>query len=181
MGALRFPDPALLVVAVFSRHVEALDWAADRLEGVFGAIQTRSERYGFCQTRYYEPSMGEGLQKQLLLFRKLAPLDALASIKRQTNALEEEAVRLGTYAEARPINLDPGLLTSGKFQLATTKDQAHRIYLGEGIFGEVTLRFEDGHFTPWPWTYADYRLPAVLNFLGEGRRVYLRLLRESAT
>ena len=56
-------------------------------------------------------------------------------------------------------------MTLGKFQLATTKDQAHRIYLKDGILAEVTLRFEAGEYVPWPWTYADYRLPLVLSFL----------------
>ena len=53
--------------------------------------------------------------------------------------------------------LHPGVLALGKFLLATTKDQAHRVYLRDGIFAEVTLRFQDGAFRPWPWTYADYR------------------------
>jgi hypothetical protein len=76
------------------------------------------------------------------------------------------------------LNLDPGLLGLGKFLLATTKDQAHRIYLGQGIFAEVTLRFQDGAFEPWPWTYADYREPAVRAFLKQAREYYQRQLNE---
>ena len=77
----------------------------------------------------------------------------------------------------RPLNLDPGLLTLGKFMLATTKDQAHRIYLGSGIYAEVTLRFESGQYEPWPfWTYADYREPAVRAVLKEFRDFYKKRL-----
>ena len=60
----------------------------------------------------------------------------------------------------------------GKFLLATTKDQAHRVYLRDGIFAEVTLHYHAGAFRPWEWTYADYRLPEVLAFLREARTFY---------
>src|SRR5581483_1463708 len=83
----------------------------------------------------------------------------------------------GRYPEARPLNLDPGLLSLGKFLLATTKDQAHRIYLRDGIFAEVTLRFEARSFEPWPWTYADYCLPSVREFLNRARDCYRRQLK----
>ena len=36
------------------------------------------------------------------------------------------------------------MMTLGKFMLATTKDQAHRIDLRDGIYAEVTLRFQAG-------------------------------------
>jgi hypothetical protein len=78
----------------------------------------------------------------------------------------------------RPINIDPGLLELGKFLLATTKDQAHRIYLRDGIFAEVTLRYHAGAFEPWPWTYADYRQPCVHEFLLQAREYYRQRLRE---
>jgi hypothetical protein len=76
------------------------------------------------------------------------------------------------------LNLDPGLLSLGKFMLATTKDQAHRIYLRDGIFAEVTLHYHAGAFEAWPWTYADYQLPFVREFLGCARDYYRRRLPE---
>jgi hypothetical protein len=140
-------------------------------------VALASLTYDFTQTDYYERMMGPGLRKRLLAFHDLVALDAFAEIKLLTNALEAE-VR-GGWAEPRPLNLDPGLLTLGKFMLATTKDQAHRIYLGKGIFAEVTLRYQAGSFPPWPWTYADYRLPNVVAFLNEARELYRRRIRGS--
>jgi hypothetical protein len=116
--------------------------------------------------------MGPGLRKQFLVFSRLVDPDSLAEAKLGSNALEEEFAALGIFPEPRPLNLDPGHLSLGKFLLATTKDQAHRIYLGQGIFAEVTLRFQDGFFEPWPWTYADYREPAACAFLGQAREYY---------
>jgi hypothetical protein len=175
----RRPDPVLLVIAVFSRHETALTWAGERLQQLHGPVALASPAFDFHQTHYYEPTMGPGLRKRFLAFERLVEADCLATVKLQTNALERELADSGTYAEARPLNLDPGILCLGKFLLATTKDQAHRIYLRNGIFAEVTLRFAAGEFTAWPWTYADYREAEVRAFLKEARDVYRRRLRGS--
>src|SRR5262245_520607 len=131
---------ALLVVAVFTRHDAALRRARERLAQAFGLIGLAGEPYQFQHTSYYAPTMGPGLVKQLLAFRDLAPLDSLAERKRMAIALEAELKSRGEHPDERPVNIDPGLLTLGKFMLATTKDQAHRLYLRDGIFAEVTLR-----------------------------------------
>jgi hypothetical protein len=178
MPDLRRPSPALLIVAAFSRHADALTWARERLERCYGPVALSSPRFAFVQTDYYTATMGPGLMKELLAFPEPVPLQRLAAIKRQTIALEAELSGSGRFPEARPLNLDPGLLTLGKFMLATTKDQAHRLYLGRGIFAEVTLRYHAGEFQPWPWTYADYRLPEVRGFLQEARNHYRGRLAE---
>jgi hypothetical protein len=172
MAEPRNPEPALLVVAAFSRHTDALTWTQQHLQADFGALARIGPVYTFHQTTYYEATMGAELQKQLLAFERLVSEQQLAAIKLRTNDLERELAQTGGYAETRPLNLDPGLLTLGKFLLATTKDQAHRIYLGNGIYAEVTLRFQDGQFEPWPWTYADYREMQVRATLKEFRDYY---------
>lgn len=174
MDPARASTVSLLVVAAFSRHPEALAWAEGQLEPLYGPIRLRSADYSFHHTGYYEPDMGADLSKRLLVFAATAPPDCLPDVKRQTIALEAALAATGRFPERRPLNLDPGLLQLGKFLLASTKNQAHRIYLRDGIFAEVTLRFQDGAFAPWPWTYADYREPAVLGFLGEARAILHR-------
>src|SRR6266436_4491367 len=124
--------------------------------------------------------MVSGLRKRFLVFRDLIPPDRLADIKLYTNQLEEELARTARFSEPRPLNLDPGILSLGKFMLATTKDQAHRVYLQRGIYAEVTLRFQSQAYHPNPWTYADYREPALLDFLNEARDYYRQRLREEA-
>jgi Domain of unknown function (DUF4416) len=168
---------ALLVVAVFSRHNAALAWARKRLAEAFGPIGLAGEPYSFHHTSYYSPTMGPGLVKQLLAFRDPRPLDSLPEKKRTAIALEAELTSRGEFPDERPVNIDPGFLTLGKFMLATTKDQAHRLYLRDGIFAEVTLRYEDGEWVPWPWTYADYREEAVRSFLNRCREYYKERLR----
>ena len=177
MAELRYPDPVLLVVAVISRHPRAHDWAREQLERLFGPVALASPPFAFDQTTYYQAAMGTDLRKRLLAFHDLVAADCLADVKRRTNELEQACADSGAYPEARPLNLDPGTLSLGKFQLATTKDQAHRIYLGQGIFAEVTLRYRAGAFEPWPWTYPSYRMPELLAFLDEARDFCRRRLR----
>ena len=172
MAEPRKPEPALLVVAAFSRHREALTWTEQHLQESFGPIAMASAIYSFDQTTYYEATMGPALQKQLLAFEQLRCEDQLADIKLRSNDLERQFTKTGYFPEPRPLNLDPGLLTLGKFLLATTKDQAHRIYLRDGIYAEVTLRFQAGQFEPWSWTYADYRQQHVRAALNEFRDYY---------
>src|SRR5207253_984685 len=118
--------PCMLVVAAFSRHAEALAWARERLASLYGPVGISNPSYDFHHTTYYAASMGTGLRKQFLGFARLVSPDMLAPIKLQTNALEDELAYSGRFTEPRPLNLDPGLLTLGKFMLASTKDQAHR-------------------------------------------------------
>jgi hypothetical protein len=179
MAVPHSPDLVLLVIATFSRHKLALDWVCDQLQQAYGPIALVSPPYIFNQTAYYEPTMGANLSKQFLAFRDLVAADCLPEVKLHTNRLEEELAATGGYPEPRPVNLDPGVLTLGKFLLATTKDQAHRVYLRAGIYAEVTLRFQAGGFEPWPWTYADYRLPEVRAFLKEARTYYRQRLVEA--
>jgi hypothetical protein len=179
MAEPRVPAPVLLIVAAFSRHESALAWGRAVLEDTFGPVGLASAPLPFDQTRYYEPTMGSNLRKQFLAFATLVDAAELPRAKLHTNELERQLAATGGYSEERPLNLDPGILNLGKFMLATTKDQAHRVYLRDGIFAEVTLRFERGAFEAWPWTYADYRAPQVHQFLLEARGYYKRRLQET--
>jgi hypothetical protein len=177
MAEPRAHVPVLLVAAVFSRHADALSFARTQLELTYGPVEKVSPVFVFDQTDYYATEMGSDLLKQFFAFHDLITPERLPEIKLHTNALEREIAQSGRYPEARPVNIDPGTLQLGKFLLATTKDQSHRIYLRDGIFAEVTLRFQAGAFEPWPWTYADYRQAGVLAFLQEARAFYHDRLR----
>ncbi len=172
MRTLGVIEPVMLVVAGFSRHHQLLEQAKTRLEECFGPIALMGPTIEFRNTAYYETTMGSGLLKAYWAFTVFQEPDQLAHVKRKTIELEQEIINSQQFPETRPLNLDPGFLSLGKFILATTKDQAHRIYLHGGIFAEVTLRFHEGEFEPRPWTYSDWQLPQVLEFLKQARRLY---------
>lgn len=172
MRTLGVIEPVMLIVAGFSRYPQLLEQAMRRLEDCFGPIALAGPTIEFRNTAYYEATMGAGLFKRYWAFTVFQQPDQLVYVKRKTIELEQEIINSRQFPEARPLNLDPGFLSLGKFILATTKDQAHRIYLHGGIFAEVTLRFHDGEFEPRPWTYSDWQLPQVLEFLKQARRFY---------
>ncbi len=147
----------LLILAAFSRHDAALDWAKARAETAWGPVGLVSARFEFSETDYYRDSMGLGLKKQFFAFEQLVGAERLADLKLQTNQWEAEYAASARHAEPRPVNLDPGYITLAKLVLASTKDHSHRIYLGRGIFAEITLHFRDGGWQASPWTYPDYR------------------------
>lgn len=169
MGALRGHSPVLLIVAAFSRHDLALDWARARAVESWGEIVLESERFAFRETDYYEATMGAELKKTFWAFRDLVAPERLAEIKRLTNDWEAEYAALGRHDEPRPLNLDPGYLTPAKLVLASTKDHAHRIYLDRGIFAEVTLHYSHGNWQPRDWTFPDYRRADYQEFLARCR------------
>jgi len=171
MGQIQPPSPVLLLLAASSRHAEALQWARELATALFGPTALVSEAFDFTETDYYTATMGTDLKKQFAVFERLVDPAALADIKRQTNAWESEYAALGRHAEPRPLNLDPGYITPAKLVLASTKDHAHRLYLRDGIYAEVTLAYRDRRWQPLEWTYPDYRRDDYQRFFTECRRL----------
>jgi len=164
MDQVRTPEPVVLIVAVMAVDRATLSDAKRRLEGRFGEIASESEVFPFTYSTYYRREMGDGLLKQLLNFSELIRRETLPEIKRIAGDLEKT---LGTYQGEelrRRANIDPGYLSLSKLVLASTKNYDHRIYLRDGIFAEVTLRYRRGRFEPMEWTYPDYRADLALAF-----------------
>ena len=157
MGLIGPHAPAMLILAAFSRHPAALDWARQRAADAWGPIALESPAFDFHETDYYEPTMGAGIQKVFFAFAPPFDPARLADLKLQTNAWEKEYARASEHAEPRPLNLDPGCLTLGKLVLASTKDFAHRVYLRDGIYAEVTLFYRHHRWEHHQFTFADYR------------------------
>ncbi|MBX3434244.1 MAG: DUF4416 family protein [Pirellulales bacterium] len=174
MGVIHPPKPALLLVAASSRYEAAIAWGLERASAEFGPTAAVSLAFDFTETDYYAAEMGAELKKQFWAFE--SPLDPgrLPAVKRLTNEWEAEYAVRGTHPEPRPLNLDPGYVTLAKLVLASTKDHAHRIYLSDGIYAEVTLSYRDGRWQPMPWTYPDYRRDDFQDFLSQCRDLLRR-------
>ncbi len=178
MGQVSNPQPVMPLVAAFTRYPAALDWARARLAERFGPVCLESEPFDFDQTDYYVPTMGPSLKKAFFTFSQLIDPAELVEAKLTTNAWEEEYASASEHPEPRPLNLDPGYLTLGKLVLASTKDFAHRIYLDQGIYAEVTLQYRHGRWEHHQWTFADYRREDYQRFFSGARDKLHRLLRE---
>ena len=149
------------------------DSIREKLVDSFGPISYISPSMPFTFTDYYNPEMGEGIERFFISFSRLISPDTLADAKTITNAIElDEAVD-----GKRKINLDPGLISEASVILATTKNRAHRIAIGHNLYAEVTLIYQNHGFVSFPWTYADYRSDDVQTILIKIRKDYLALRR----
>src|SRR6185436_18381333 len=173
MGQVSPHRRVLLLVAAFSRHPDALQWAREQAEIEWGPIALASDLFDHHETHYYDASMGADLKKTFWAFERLVDPAELASLKLHTNMLEDTYKQVMDYPEPRPLNLDPGYLTEAKLVLASTKDRDHRIYLRDGIYAEGTVYFHKGAWRTRLWTYPDYKRADYHEFFGRCRE-YLR-------
>lgn len=175
MGTAREPTPVKLVISLLTGEPGLFAQAKTRLSNLFGPIDYESELLPFDHTDYYAAEFGPNLQRQIVTFERLVNPGDLPVIKRQTNDLEWSLAREGK----RRVNIDPGYISLGKLVLASTKDHGHRLYLGQGIYGEVTLTYRQGRFRPWPWTYPDYASEHYCLLLGAIRERYRAQLQDA--
>ena len=173
MGTAREPAPVKLIASLLTGDLDLLPQVRVALADAFGPIDQESEILLFDHTDYYAAELGPALRRQFVTFERLISPDDLPAVKRQTNELEQELAQEGR----RRVNIDPGYVSLSKLVLATTKDHAHRLYLGQGIYGEVTLAYQQGRFRPWPWTYADYASDHYCSFFMEIRKRYKAQIR----
>jgi len=170
------PLPAKLVCSVLSADLASL-WptVVTELEALFGPTDSVSEELPFDFTAYYDRELGTPIARRFLSFARLLPQDGLIAAKLATNALE---TRLAGPDGRRRVNCDPGLLTQERLVLATGKNFTHRIYLGQGLFADLTLVFQAGSWQTLPWTFPDYASPALRGILTAIRNRYRQDLRE---
>ena len=173
MGTAREPQPVKFIVGLLTAERPLFDLARDALVAAYGPADYESTSLPFDQTAYYDAELGTPIWRRFLAFQRLIAPDELPAVKRHTNELEQTWACEGR----RRINLDPGYIALGKLVLATTKDYGHRLYLGRGIYGEVTLIYRDGAWQLLPWTYPDYRTLVYHVILDEIRTIYNQQLR----
>jgi hypothetical protein len=177
MGRIHTSDPVKLICGFIFCDQDILRLAVERLQVRLGVIDLYSEIFPFIHTDYYTREMGSGLSRLFVAFRRLIRCEQLPEIKILTNGLEENLALDSAKGLRRRINIDPGYLEASKLVLASTKNFSHRIYLGRGIYGEVTLRYRANRFEPLDWTYPDYQDIHLLDFLKQARRLYMDRIR----
>ncbi|MBP5201651.1 DUF4416 family protein [bacterium] len=170
MSELAEPIKANLTISVMFRDEALLEETRAILEKKYGEIDAVSEVYDFSSiSPYYDPEMGSGIKKIVFSFKEPVPRDLLKDVKLFCVQLEKERSDNGN----RLVNLDPGLVTLENFILATGKNYSHRIYLGSGVFAEVTLIFgKKNAIRELPWSYRDYLYEPARSFLLEVRELY---------
>jgi hypothetical protein len=165
MGIAKTPRPVQFFTSIiFSDEIPLFD-AKKRLQAAIGNFQEETAFMLFSQTDYYEREMGGNLSRIFILFEPLFQRDMLPDIKLKTNDIELALALKGK----RMVNIDPGYISLENIILATTKGYAHRIYVGNGIYGDLTLTFSAGTYRPLGWTYPDYGSKEVISLLNRWR------------
>lgn len=175
MGKVKLYPPVKLIAAITVSKVDLWQAVQKDLEACHSLIDCQLDWYDFHHTDYYREEMGESLRKRMVSFEALIRAETLPTIKLETNQLEDRYAIDGK----RRINIDPGYLSLSKLVLATSKDFSHRIYLAEGIFADLHLKYQQHRFRPQEWSYPDYREEKVLRFFEEVRKIYALQLAEA--
>lgn len=140
----------LAVIARGPRPPEAL-WPD--LERAFGNLDFKGDFHAFATTDYYRAEFGEGLIRGFVSFRGLTDPDALPVFKREAAALEAAWSKGGR----RSVNLDAGYLDPDKLVLASFKRGPCKLYLRDGVYADLLLRYANGRFEPLPWAFPDFQ------------------------
>jgi hypothetical protein len=161
MGVPVDPKPVKLFVGMLSSNARLFDACARRLADEYGPVDLESEITPWEHSDYYRDEMGPGLLRKFLCFERLVDPGILPSVKHRTSQRETSFAVHDAACMRRTVNIDPGYVTESKVVLATTKDFSHRIYIGDRIYAEVTLRYRKDirAFVALEHTYPDFRSP----------------------
>jgi len=146
-----------LISLIFSAYTDYyLEEVRPLLEDRLGPVDYVSAELPFgVFTSFYDSEMGPGLTARLVSFRRLFHPSELPEIKLLTRGIED-AMRV----------------------LASTKHWANRMYVGRGIFAEITLMFVNGAFRPFEHTYPNYKSKEYIDELTRIRNIYLEKRKE---
>ena len=174
MRKVKYPEPSLLFIGLLYADPGTFNHSKEILEKNFGDILHTSPSIPWDYSSYYKDELGWPLFRQFIFFKNLIDPGILADIKSKTNEIEDAL----SSEDKRLINLDPGYLTLSKIVLASTKNYAHRIYLGKGIYGEVTLLYneKEGTFKPHLFTYRDYQEKSCIDMFLNAREKLKKML-----
>jgi hypothetical protein len=158
MREIRSPIPVKLFIGMLSPDPALFAECTEMLSGEYGPVDYQSEIAPWTNSNFYQDEMGPGILRKFIFFERLLDPGELSAIKINTTRIEKNLADMAGNRSRRRINLDPGYVTEAKVVLATTKDYSHRLYIGNGIYAEVTLRYgtRERSFTPFDHTYLDY-------------------------
>ena len=174
MSVPKEAEDVKLISSIFSPEEKLIEELSKEMEGTFGTVDWISEQFPFNRTRYYAKEMGWPLYRRFVSFDKPIRPESLVDIKLKTNSIENNH----RVQERRKANIDPGYISPERLVLATGKNYIHRVYLGQGIYADLTLIFHAGTFTPLAWTYPDYADERVIACFNRVRNEYLDHLRK---
>ncbi|MDH5752615.1 MAG: DUF4416 family protein [Deltaproteobacteria bacterium] len=150
----------------------------EELRRSFGSGGAISSGRPFGHTEYYRAEMGDSLHRTLVEFTRLVIPDWLVEARLEAQRLED-MFRRGDGG--RRVNIDMGYLDLFKVVLASFKERGNKIYLGRGVWADMTLVYQNGRFENFAWTFPDFADGGYHEELLRLRRNYKERLRGQET
>lgn len=169
--------PVKLIFSILAGEAGILNETIAVLSDKYGSPDYVSAIAPFNYTDYYRQEMGEGILRRFLAMERLIEVEKLPDIKLATNKIEDKF----SSGNKRQVNVDPGYLSAAHLILATGKGYAHRPYLRDGIYADLTLIFQEGKYSALPWTYPDYAGEKLKMMFAGIRAKYLLQLKKSGS
>ena len=160
MAETKKANPVKLLIGIMYANEKILATAIETLKKQFGEFQ-QGPTINFTFTDYYETETGKNLKKTYIAFNQSIQREQLPAIKLLTNKTEQEY----SLIDKRQINIDPGYITETNVILASAKEHPHRIYISDGIYGQIILVYSRNKWNLLEKTFADYQTEEVRNFL----------------
>jgi len=173
MGRITPPERVMLFAGFLFNDTSILEKSLELLTKLYGDILFKSQQINWNYSEYYNNELGKNILRQFVFFKNLIDPANIVDIKIQTNKFEE----MFLDNNRRRINIDPGYMSLAKIVLATTKNYSHRIYLGRGIYAEVTLIYKNNTFIPFFYTYKDYRGKEYIDIFLKARNELKNILK----
>lgn len=171
MSYPKSPPPVYYFASIIYREEGRLKEAVSLLFDKGWKVLKRTEEMDFAHTDYYYEEMGRPLKRVFTFFEPLCERERIVEFKHICYSIENALSIDGK----RSVNIDPGYLTLENILLSTFKNYSHRIYLGEGVFAEITLIYRNKSYEPLPWTYPDYASNEIIKIFNLEREEYKRM------
>ena len=140
-------------MAILARENILPETLYQALEKTFGPVQYKGPAFPFENTDYYENEFGTHLNRRFIAFKGLDTPEKLISLKLIAVRLEAEWQQGGK----RWFNLDIGYMDADKVVLASFKRGPCKLYLGDGVYADLLLKYSEGHFDAMPWAFSDFK------------------------
>jgi hypothetical protein len=140
----------------------------EALERIFGPVEYKGEPHPFDVTEYYRDEFGPRLHRSLWCFRGVDGPERLPDLKHAAAGLERlwsQPRDPGPGSEiggeprrtGRKYNLDIGYMDPDKVVLASFKPGPCKLYLRDGVYADLLLKYSQGRFDPMPWAFSDFQ------------------------
>ena len=143
--------------------MDALAESVQMLEKKFGRVQYETLEIPCSEAEEYKEEMGD-LLRRFYSFDKEVPRDQLPALKASCYKIEPKFSDTVDDFHFRTVNIDPGIMTPSALVMASHKEYNHRIYLRDGVYGEIALIYAHDKFCRLPWTNPDFCCDEAVDF-----------------